>query len=662
MAHLPHNISFTPEAERSINDLSALMGKVRSLYRRSGVSTFDTVSVFSPEELATFQDAMVRLFAEIDLSYALVESGIPMANSFGGESMRIIKSAILPYVYDERDLRVVIQKVFHHKKDVEIFAALAEAHGADWICANAHQLVPDSTAIQVSLENAAKIISYRIAAIGMEEELAVRAGKDESLITPFLEQNRDINELLVSLEKANREKAAEDFAQATVMLKQCQSNIKSLDKASAENGTSLRQTYLLNRSSLLIERLLVILALVHEIEEEHKVNGFCTLITDIIQFELKPKKLRDFVSSNIQMIAYRITEHKRMTGEHYITSGSREFFDMFVSACGGGFIVSFMVIIKLMVHHFDLPPLWEGLAYSLNYAIGFVIVQLLHFTIATKQPAMTAAYIAASLDGTEPGEDHYKKFASTIAAVSRSQMVSFAGNLLVVFPATLIWILLITILGGDHLLEAPVAQKMLKDVSPVLSLSALYAAFAGFYLFLAGLISGFGDNKVIVSRIGLRLMHHPWLARHIPPGRLMRLSLYIENNLGGLMGNIAVGFMLGMTGFFGHITGLPLDIRHVTFSMGNFALGLFGTHFHVTKMILISSLSGLAVIGIVNFIVSFWLAIFVAMRSRGLYLRNYPDLVKSVLRYFRHHPGEFFWPRKEEKAMDEVIAEAEETH
>jgi site-specific recombinase len=142
----------------------------------------------------------------------------------------------------------------------------------------------------------------------------------------------------------------------------------------------------------------------------------------------------------------------------------------------------------------------------------------------------------------------------------------------------------------------------------------------------------------------------------------MRLSSYIEHNLGGLMGNIAVGFMLGMTSFLGHITGLPLDIRHVTFSAGSLALGIFGMHFHVSKMLLISSLSGIAVIGIVNFVVSFWLAIFVAMRSRGLYLRNYPDLVKSVLRYFRHHPGEFFWPRREEKAVDEIIVEAEEVH
>jgi site-specific recombinase len=76
-------------------------------------------------------------------------------------------------------------------------------------------------------------------------------------------------------------------------------------------------------------------------------------------------------------------------------------------------------------------------------------------------------------------------------------------------------------------------------------------------------------------------------------------------------------------------------------------------------MALLSCISGIALIGIVNFVVSFWLALFVAMRSRGLLLRNYPDLLRSVFRYFRHHPVEFFWPRREEKVDAAIIAEAE---
>lgn len=649
---------FSPEAEQGISSLMALVNRIRRAAKKvKGVplsASFD----LDAAEVAIVQKHLVKIFAEADISYALTESGIPVGNSFAEETTRLFKASILPYVLDERDLRVVIKKIFHHKRDGELFTAMMATYGQDWICTNAAILLPDSAIIQTYLENAAKVLSYRIAAIGMEEEILIRAGRDETLITPFMEQNKEVNELLVSIEKEDREKVAEDYGQAIVMLKQCTSNIRSMDKAAAQNGTSLKQTFLLRKSDKLIERLTRILALIQEIDTEQKVTGFCTLVTEVIEAELQPRKLREFVNDNIQMVAYRITEHKRMTGEHYITSGRREYRDMFLSAAGGGFIVSFMVIIKLFLHHAHLPPLWEGIGYSLNYAIGFVIVQLLGFTIATKQPAMTAAYIAGSLDGAE-GKRDYVRFAAVIAAVMRSQIVSFAGNLLVVFPFAMLWIYLIGLAGGDHFIAGHPAKKMLADISPIRSLSALYAAFAGFYLFMAGLISGFGDNKVIVSRIALRLQHHPWLIRHMRPGRLRRLSHYLEHNLGGLMGNIAVGFMLGMTAFIGHITGLPLDIRHVTFSMGNFALGIYGEHFHTTTRTLLSCLGGLAVIGFVNFLVSFWLALFVAMRSRGLYFRNYPDLIRSVWKYFRKHPSEFFWPKREEKTVGETeVAEA----
>lgn len=640
---------FSVEAEGSIKNISLIVDKLRLSSGRSGAIPADLHTLFDSHDILLFRSAMVTLFAEIELSYALVESGLPMGSSFGDETYRIIKSKILPYVYDECDLRLVVRKIFPEKKDSEILNALSLAYGTEWIESDSSLLIPDIGVLQNQLASASKILSYRIASLGMEEEMAIRAGRDGELITPFLEQNREINELLVSLEKKDLIKAVEDFAQAIVMLKQCKASIHSLDKAATVNGASLQQTFLLNKLSLLIDRLIIILALLNEMEEETKVNGFVSLVRDIVIMEISPKKLRDFLGGNIQLLAYRITENKRKTGEHYITSGLAEYRDMFVSAAGGGLIIAFMVIIKMMLHHAALPPLWEGLMYSLNYAVGFVVIHILGFTVATKQPAMTAAYIAASLDEAKSEGDGYKHFAVMIAAVSRSQLASFAGNLLIVFPVSLSLIFLVNAMGGRYFLDETAAKGLLDSVHPLLSLSVLYAALAGFYLFLAGLISGFGDNKVVVSHIRLRLLHHPWLCKNIAPERLTKIVAYTEANLGPIIGNTAVGFMLGMTAFFGHITGLPLDIRHVTFSTGNLALGLSGTNFQVSIMDVLAMLTGIFLIGLVNFLVSFSFALQVAIRSRGLRWKNYPDLVKSVLIYFRKHPREFFWPAKEVK-------------
>ena len=43
-------------------------------------------------------------------------------------------------------------------------------------------------------------------------------------------------------------------------------------------------------------------------------------------------------------------------------------------------------------------PLWLALGVGLNYSWGFVLMQVLHFSLATKQPSMTAATIALGRD------------------------------------------------------------------------------------------------------------------------------------------------------------------------------------------------------------------------------------------------------------------------
>jgi site-specific recombinase len=103
---------------------------------------------------------------------------------------------------------------------------------------------------------------------------------------------------------------------------------------------------------------------------------------------------------------------------------------------GGGVIVSFVAIFK-NYWDFCLPIFWQGMAYGTNYAAGFVLMDKTGSTLATKQPAYTASAVAGSLDTRKQnGRPDLKNLALTGGKVSRSQIASFAGNLLIVFPLT----------------------------------------------------------------------------------------------------------------------------------------------------------------------------------------------------------------------------------
>lgn len=129
--------------------------------------------------------------------------------------------------------------------------------------------------------------------------------------------------------------------------------------------------------------------------------------------------------------------------------------------------------------------------------------------------------------------------------------------------------------------------------------------------------------------------------------RLKKLSVYVEKHAGSLVGNIALGFFLGMAGFVSEIFGIHFDIRHITISAGNTALAVYGLGFsRVDPGYLITVILGVFGIGFLNFIVSFALAFIVAVKSRGVRLRDYPEFLGILGRYFISHPLDFIRPRR----------------
>jgi site-specific recombinase len=67
-----------------------------------------------------------------------------------------------------------------------------------------------------------------------------------------------------------------------------------------------------------------------------------------------------------------------------------------------------------------------------------VLVMLLHWTVATKQPAMTAPALAASLPaGRNASDAEIEAFVDRVAQLIRSQAAGIAGNLAVCGPLVL---------------------------------------------------------------------------------------------------------------------------------------------------------------------------------------------------------------------------------
>jgi site-specific recombinase len=232
--------------------------------------------------------------------------------------------------------------------------------------------------------------------------------------------------------------------------------------------------------------------------------------------------------------------------------------------------------------------------------------------------------------------------AELVNKVFRTQLVAVLGNLATVIPMA--WLLAFgyALATGHHLVTPDKARHLLHDSDPLRSLALFHAAIAGVWLFVSGLLSGYYDNKALYTRIGQRVRQLRGLGRVIGQPRLDRLSVYLEDNLGGLMGNMYFGILMGITATVGYLVGLPLDIRHVTFSSANFAIALVALNNHVGWDLIATTLAGIALIGMVNLLVSFGLALWVALRARKIRFRQGILLTRALGRRFVAAPLDFF--------------------
>jgi site-specific recombinase len=177
----------------------------------------------------------------------------------------------------------------------------------------------------------------------------------------------------------------------------------------------------------------------------------------------------------------------------------------------------------------------------------------------------------------------------------------------------------------------------------------LYAAIAGLFLFVSGLVSGYVENSMVYGKIPERLPHQPFLKKILPNKWMHRFVALMKTRSGAIMGNATLGLLLGMASFFGKIFGLPIDIRHITFAAGNVMMGIFGGG--STNLSFIGTcFIGVLLIGIFNLFISFTFAFYLAMKARSLHLSDYPQLGKMVLRHFFKTPSEFFYPPKKGKS------------
>ncbi len=558
----------------------------------------------------------VKLFGEI---------GLPNDRGLLAETTDRLARRFLPEPPALHELWMLAGHILRKVEDLEWLGAaadpllhrLAAVGGAVW------------DPLRVSIHDAIALIATRIAALGMTEAFRTRAVAGAIRESPLFRLTRvQPPEMPALIEETRR-------------------HLEQVRESLEDHGVSIEVVYSLDSIERGLARIELLLPFIDPNDSLEPTYEIRAVIAAVGRGLVGGRSFVQLMSDNLRLLARKVIERAGRTGEHYVTSSRREYWGMLGSAAGGGFLTLGTAAAKFLIKWGHWPLFVDGLLSSIDYAASFVVMQLLGFTLATKQPSMTAAALAGTIrDRSGPGR--LDELVRLIARIARSQFAAAVGNVSAVIVAALAFDALCRRFGDGPFLDAATSQGVIASFDPFGSGTIFFAAFTGVLLWVSSLFAGWFENWVVYRRLPEAIEHHR-LGKRVGRERMAKMARFLEHQASGLGGSIALGTLLGMVPVFAKFVGLPLDVRHITLSTGSLTLsmssiGVDGAGWGP----FLSACLGIAFMGLLNFGVSFALALVVALRARDVPRGERRTLPGAVLRHFIRRPLAFFYPPKDD--------------
>jgi site-specific recombinase len=630
-----------PAAERADRHLwlIALVDLLRQPDTASRVQALITVLEAEPELARRCRTLLHSVFAGADAGTLLADFGFSPRSGFGAELLDRLRMVTLPGTPDTGDLGQLFQMVFHDPGDAHWIGAI----DAPTLARIGHLLVDDHVRRHWhrALIDSVQMLASQVRAVGLSASIRPR-------IDPALLADRPFHQLAQAAALLSDADNAVDPAEhqqqmnyLRALLDACRTAAASVREHLDAWGVSVDVVFQIEQVHERIARIEALLDCLASPDPAHEWQRLAVAFARSVQTR---RSVGALFSHHYAMLARKVAERSAATGEHYITRTRDEYVDMLRRACGGGLVIAGTTFLKFAIGALALSAFWAGFWAGANYAASFVLIHLLHWTVATKQPAMTAPAMAAKLEGIGDSDAATEDFIDEVTHLIRTQIAGILGNVLVVAPVVLLAQAVAWHWQGAPLIDADTARYVLKNLT-LLGPTLAFAAFTGVLLFLSSLVAGWWENWFVFHRLDSAIAHNPRIVRWLGRARAQRWSHWWRGNISGLAANCSLGMMLGLVPTLAAFFGLPVEVRHVTLSAGQIAaaLGTLGVSV-LHEPAFWWCVAAVPLTGMLNVLVSFTLAFRLALRSRGLQVRDRGRLYAALRRRLRVAPGSFVRP------------------
>ncbi len=598
-----------------------------------------------PEVLARLQAWWETLIQTVDITPLLADFGFAPRTAFVSELAERLRRKLLPGTPETTDAAELFPLVVPARFDAQWMNALEDSQVQQLTTLLSANPGRDARRWHYSLMDAITYCTAQIRATGFAPELRLRMNRTDPHTRAFHALPADVQQLRTVFFQPERDEAALQAAviQYRERLDDCRQAVNSIYAHLEENGISVGMVFRLRqlRARMLRQR-----ELLEALLSPKPAMAALKLLTRRVTIAQESKSIVALISANSTLLSAKMAERSAETGERYITRNRADYKEMLGMAMGGGAVTALTTLLKFMVVGIGLSAFWSGFWASVAYAGTFVMIQLLHFTLATKQPAMTAPAMAAKLKDIASDETvtTLEDFVDEVTHLVRSQVAAVFGNVFMVVPAVLLVNAIVQLLLGRPMINHESARHVLESLT-LLGPTLLWAAFTGVVLFASSMIAGWVENWFVLHHMGSAMQHNPRFTAALGAERAARWSVFMREHISGFASNISLGFMLGLIPAFTGFFGLELELRHVTLSTGQLAaagasLGLEAFR-HAALWWCIASIP---LIGALNLGVSFYCAFWLALQAHNVSKLDRARIRAAIWARWRSHPRSFFVP------------------
>lgn len=580
----------------------------------------------------------------VDATALLADFGFAPRMAFVSEFNERLRQKLLPATPETTDSAELFSLAMPRSGDAAWVAAL----DADTL-ARLSELITTSSPVtgltlwQHELLEAINYCASQVRATGFAAELRQRMSAPAREMQPFHELPADVDNFRAAFAATPREPLALEAAAARLRerLEACRQAAASVYPHLNEHGISVGLVFLLRQ---LRERVLRIRELMDCLISPTPPASTARLVSRLAAMGHERRSLRALFAANSSLLAAKVTERSAEAGEHYITRTPAEYRQMLWKAAGGGAATAVTTLLKFALATLGMAAFWGGFWAGMMYAASFVFIQLMHWTLATKQPAMTAPAMAAKLkDLAAP--DAVEDFIDEVTNLMRSQVAAVLGNVGMVVPCVILISVVMQLASGAPMISRAEAHHVFDSLTLLNPLTLIFAAFTGVLLFTSSLIAGWTENWFVLHRLDSAMRYNPRITSLLGTERAARWAGFMRKNISGFASNISLGMMLGLVPPVLDFFGLGLQARHVTLSSGQLAAAAAAYGPEVLRMPqLWWCVAAIPLIGMLNLSVSFYFAFRLALRAHSVNRVDRLRIRRSILARWRRRPASFFLP------------------